>query len=70
MGLLVGFRLIKSFECVPNRAGSIKRSKLEKTDPSIHYEAFVEELDTGDSFTTSLVDILVKVSDIYWLYSP
>jgi len=41
-------------------AGSIKRSKLEKTEPTINYEAFVEELDTGDSFTTSLVDILVK----------
>jgi hypothetical protein len=30
-------------------------------EPSITYESFVIELDTGDSFTLSLVDILVKV---------
>lgn len=31
-------------------------------EPLISYESFVNELDTGDSFTLSLVDILVKVS--------
>jgi len=41
-------------------AGAIKRTKLEKTEPTITYESFVEELDGGDSFTTSLIDILVK----------
>jgi hypothetical protein len=44
-----------------SRGGSILRARLEK-DPTITYEAFAEELDTGDSFTTSLIDILVKVS--------
>ena len=43
------------------RSGAIKRSALEKTEPTINYESFVNELDTGDSFTTSLIDILVKV---------
>ncbi|KAJ4479192.1 hypothetical protein J3R30DRAFT_3475275 [Lentinula aciculospora] len=41
-------------------SGVIKRSKLEKTEPEINFERFVEELDIGDSFTTSLFDILVK----------
>jgi len=41
-------------------AGSIKRARLEKTEPSISYEAFVEELDCGDAFTASLVDVLVQ----------
>ncbi|KAI0340740.1 hypothetical protein BDW22DRAFT_1333608, partial [Trametopsis cervina] len=40
--------------------GAIKRAKLEKGEPNITYESFVTELDIGDSFTTSLVDILVK----------
>ncbi|KAL0950231.1 hypothetical protein HGRIS_010217 [Hohenbuehelia grisea] len=43
--------------------GAITRLKLEGTDPSnpsITYDMFVKELETGDSFTTSLVDILVK----------
>lgn len=40
--------------------GAIKRSMLEKTEPTISYENFVDDLDTGDSFTTSLIDILVK----------
>ncbi|KAF8969342.1 hypothetical protein BDZ97DRAFT_1795167 [Flammula alnicola] len=40
-------------------SGSIRRAAVEK-EPSITYEDFVNELDTGDSFTTSLVDILVK----------
>jgi hypothetical protein len=44
------------------RDGAITRAKLEKNEPMISYELFVEELDAGDSFTTSLIDILVKVS--------
>lgn len=43
------------------RNGAINRAKLEKGEPTITYEAFVNELDIGDSFTSSLVDILVKV---------
>ncbi len=35
--------------------------EVEKDGPSITYEAFVGDLDEGDSFTTSLVDVLVKV---------
>ncbi|KAH7923656.1 hypothetical protein BV22DRAFT_1196541 [Leucogyrophana mollusca] len=44
-------------------SGAIKRAKLgddEKTEPTISYEAFVEELSTGDSFTTSIIEVLVK----------
>ncbi|OCH95937.1 hypothetical protein OBBRIDRAFT_787783 [Obba rivulosa] len=40
--------------------GAVKRAKLEKGEPSITYETFVQELDEGDSFTTSLIDVLVK----------
>ncbi|KAI0686000.1 hypothetical protein BC835DRAFT_1381182 [Cytidiella melzeri] len=40
--------------------GAIQRSKLEKGEPTISYETFVTELDTGDSFTSSLIDVLVK----------
>ncbi|TFK55637.1 hypothetical protein OE88DRAFT_643325 [Heliocybe sulcata] len=40
--------------------GAIKRSKLEQGQPTISYETFVDELDEGDSFTASLMDILVK----------
>jgi hypothetical protein len=50
----------RSIEISPS-AGSITRGRLEKSEPSISYEAFVEDLDGGDSFTTSLVDVLVKV---------
>ncbi len=35
--------------------------KLEEDGAKITYESFVEDLDEGDSFTTSLVDVLVKV---------
>jgi hypothetical protein len=51
-----------------SRAGSIKRAILERSEPSISYEAFVEELDTGDSFTASLVDVLVKVTRLRSVY--
>ncbi|KAF8514820.1 hypothetical protein BU17DRAFT_26031, partial [Hysterangium stoloniferum] len=44
--------------------GAIARAKLEKGDasapPAISYETLVQSLDHGDSFTTSLVEILVK----------
>jgi hypothetical protein len=56
---------IASFTCITTytraRQGAIKRSALEKTGPTISYENFVDDLDIGDSFTTSLIDILVKV---------
>ncbi|KAI9434110.1 hypothetical protein H4582DRAFT_947950 [Lactarius indigo] len=41
-------------------SGAVKRSKLEKSEPSISYEAFVEDLDPGDSFTTTLTELLVR----------
>lgn len=40
-------------------SGAIKRARLEN-EPMISYEDFVEDLDRGDSFTTSLIEILVK----------
>lgn len=45
--------------CVRN--GAVKRIKLEAGEAPITYEAFVEELDEGDSFTATLVEVLVKV---------
>ncbi|KAJ7126414.1 hypothetical protein C8R43DRAFT_1028877 [Mycena crocata] len=41
-------------------SGAIKRSKLEKAEPTISYKNFVEDLDAGDSFTTSVIEILVQ----------
>ncbi|KAJ6515453.1 hypothetical protein C8R45DRAFT_956580 [Mycena sanguinolenta] len=41
-------------------SGAIKRSKLEKGEPSISYKHFVEDLDAGDSFTTTVIEILVQ----------
>jgi len=41
-------------------SGAIKRARLEKVEPTITYEAFVEDLDRGDYFTTSLIEVLVK----------
>ncbi|KAF8213992.1 hypothetical protein K438DRAFT_1802714 [Mycena galopus ATCC 62051] len=41
-------------------SGAIKRSKLEKAEPSISYKHFVEDLDAGDSFTTTVIEILVQ----------
>jgi len=47
------------------RTGAIERAKLEQDEPdatpAITYERFVQDLDHGDSFTTTLVEILVKV---------
>jgi hypothetical protein len=42
-------------------SGAVKRSRLEKLEPSISYETFVEDLDPGDSFTTTLTELLVRV---------
>ncbi|KAJ7741019.1 hypothetical protein B0H16DRAFT_1565705 [Mycena metata] len=41
-------------------SGAITRSKLEKAEPTISYKNFVEDLDAGDSFTTSVIEILVQ----------
>ncbi|KAH9899598.1 hypothetical protein C8Q73DRAFT_680467 [Cubamyces lactineus] len=40
--------------------GAVKRMNAEQETATISYETFVEELDEGDSFTTSLIDVLVK----------
>ncbi|KAI0832684.1 hypothetical protein BC628DRAFT_1347860 [Trametes gibbosa] len=40
--------------------GAVRRMNAEGDKASITYEAFVEELNEGDSFTASLFDILVK----------
>ena len=48
--------------------GAINRAAVEK-ETTITYDEFVNELDTGDSFTTSLVDILVKVPFILYIHS-
>ncbi|KIM46462.1 hypothetical protein M413DRAFT_441555 [Hebeloma cylindrosporum] len=43
------------------RSGAIRRASVDsEKEPFISYENFVNELDTGDSFTASLIDILVK----------
>jgi hypothetical protein len=39
----------------------LRRTNLEKCEPTISYEAFVEDLDTGDSFTTTLMFLRVRV---------
>lgn len=50
-------------------SGAVKRSKLEKLEPSISYESFVEDLDPGDSFTTTLTELLVRVRHAVCFYS-
>ncbi|KAI6024520.1 hypothetical protein EDC04DRAFT_2869433 [Pisolithus marmoratus] len=35
-------------------------AKMRSLNPMISYETFVEDLDRGDSFTTSLIEVLVK----------
>lgn len=61
MGILLlhNFSLRRPLLCCSS--GTIKRHRLEKIEPTISYEHFVEDLDGGDSFTTSLIEILVKV---------
>jgi len=39
----------------------LSRDLVSKRPPPITYEAFIEELDEGDSFTASMFDLLVKV---------
>ncbi|KAF8914256.1 hypothetical protein CPB84DRAFT_1840983 [Gymnopilus junonius] len=41
-------------------SGAIRRAAVEKDSTCLTYENFVSELDSGDSFTTSIIDILVK----------
>ncbi|KAJ7639306.1 hypothetical protein FB45DRAFT_828155 [Roridomyces roridus] len=42
-------------------SGAITRAKLEKGDlPTITFKHFVEDLDAGDSFTTSIIELLVQ----------
>jgi hypothetical protein len=44
------------------RSGAIRRLAVEKeTTSSITYENFVSDIDAGDAFTATLMDILVKV---------
>jgi hypothetical protein len=57
--LLYNFSLRRPLLCCSS--GAIKRHRLEEIKPTISYEHFVEDLDGGDSFTTSLIEILVKV---------
>lgn len=40
----------------------MKRARLDSDigEPTITYEDFVADLDEGDSFTSSLIDVLVK----------
>ncbi|KAG1752363.1 uncharacterized protein EDB91DRAFT_1243141 [Suillus paluster] len=62
----MGVLLLRTYEFSLRRpllccsSGAIKRHRLEKIEPAISYEHFVEDLDGGDSFTTSLIEILVK----------
>ncbi|KAJ7771161.1 hypothetical protein DFH07DRAFT_243110 [Mycena maculata] len=53
-------------------SGAIMRSKLEKGElPTISFKNFVEDLDAGDSFTTSVIQILVEVNSLvpFFLFS-
>ncbi|PPQ68270.1 hypothetical protein CVT26_006186 [Gymnopilus dilepis] len=43
-----------------SRSGAIRRASIEKDSNLLTYENFVTELDSGDAFTTSIIDILVK----------
>jgi hypothetical protein len=42
------------------RGGAVKRSCLEPDEDPINLDSVVEDLDPGDSFVTTIVDILVK----------
>lgn len=44
--------------------GAIERAKLEDDDLHISYESLVDDLDVGDSFTTQLIEVLVKVCGV------
>ncbi|KAI0284719.1 hypothetical protein BC826DRAFT_877256, partial [Russula brevipes] len=43
-------------------SGAVKRSKLKGLEPVISYEKFVGDLDPGDSFSTTLTELLILVS--------
>lgn len=48
-------------------SGAIRRLAVERgTTSSITYENFVTDLDTGDAFTATLMDTLVKVRVFLW----
>ena len=53
---------------VSSRSGAIRRASIEKDSNLLTYENFVTELDSGDAFTTSIIDILVKVSFVAHSY--
>src|SRR5258707_2054103 len=51
-----------SYQPASCSSGAIHRLAVEReTTSSMTYANFVTDLDTGDSFTTTLLDILVKV---------
>lgn len=64
--ILSALCLCINVSCISS-TGAINRAAVEK-EATITYDEFVNELDTGDSFTTSLVDILVKVTFPLYLY--
>lgn len=61
---LYGHFKFRHFAHFPSN-GAIRRCKQEEEDSKVKthmtYNAFVEGLDEGDSFTTTLIEILVKV---------
>jgi hypothetical protein len=48
----------------PSRGGAIRRSFLEPEEKAISLEAFVEDLDPGDSFVAAIIDLLVRCAPI------
>ena len=51
-----------SYQPASFSSGAIHRLAVEReTTSSMTYHNFVTDLDTGDAFTTTLLDILVKV---------
>jgi hypothetical protein len=54
--------LARSYRSAFCSSGAIRRLAVEReTTSSITYENFVTDLDAGDAFTATLMDILVKV---------
>jgi hypothetical protein len=45
--------------------GAVKRASFEPEEPRIDLDSLVESLDPGDSFVTSIVDLLVKYVSLY-----
>lgn len=48
--------------------GAIERAKREDENFKLSYQALVEELDVGDSFSTQLIEVFVKVCLNYDLH--